>query len=133
MYLGWPRLQSWIVDKNCIFHRRCFNYAKDSVKKKLHPLQTRSALLTKKMCKNCLREVQKCHRGFIWTKLLQFDSVLLASCCNSIVLHTGLPPVVSDPSLNSTRQQPKSTLLADQLCHTTKISSSACATPLYNI
>ena len=43
MYLEWPRACSWIVDKNCIFHRRCFNYALILPKKNSKPLQTRSS------------------------------------------------------------------------------------------
>ena len=37
MYLEWPRACSWIVDKNCIFHRRCFNYALILPKKTPNP------------------------------------------------------------------------------------------------
>ena len=91
MYLEWPRACSWIVDKNCIFHQRCFNYALIRPKKIQTPPDS-IILVTMRICmdpQKQLRGVQKCHRRFIEGRVAVWASLPLASC-PSIVLHRPL-------------------------------------------
>ena len=101
MYLEWPRLQ-WIVDKNCIFHRRCFNYAKDSFPKNSKPLQTRSSSSQWKSA-----WIHKKWHG-------EYKSVIVGSL-RGLLFYLPAVPALSYTGPSS-RVRPQS-----QLCHTTKI------------
>ena len=73
------RACSWIVDKNCIFHQRCFNYAQIFPKNLQTPPDS-IILVTMKICmdlQKVVRRVEKCHRRFIEGGIA---TKLLASC-----------------------------------------------------
>ena len=114
------RACSWIVDKNCIFHRRCFNYAQIFPKNLQTPPDS-IILVTMKICMD-LQKVEKCHHRFIEGNCNEAACQLLSS----IVLHTPAPPAdVSDPTLQ---------LLCHSLIqslHNQNLLSFPCATPLF--